>query len=92
VAGAGFQADRWLKWRRILWKPRTIWTAKLNCLPNTPARSEPDTIELNLEIDGLEANCEVVWRAGKDVGVRFVGAPRKVAAKGVQVINPLVLP
>ena len=50
----------------------------------------PDTFELIVEMDGLEANCEVVWRSGTEVGVRFLGAPRKVAARRVQVINALV--
>ena len=49
----------------------------------------PDTFELIIEIDGLEANCEVVWRSGKEVGVKYIGAPRKAAARRVQVINAL---
>ena len=50
----------------------------------------PDTFELIIEVDGLEANCEVVWRKANEVGVRFMSAPRIVAAKRVQVVNPLV--
>jgi PilZ domain len=50
----------------------------------------PDTFELIIEVDGLEANCEVVWRKGNEVGARFLGAPRIVAAKRTQVITPLV--
>ncbi|KAB2911029.1 MAG: PilZ domain-containing protein [Hyphomicrobiaceae bacterium] len=49
----------------------------------------PDTFELIIELDGLEANCEVVWRRDQDVGVRFVSAPRRVAPKRTQVINAL---
>ena len=52
--------------------------------------SAPDTFELIIQIDGLEASCEVVWRNGNEVGVRFLGAPRMVAAKRQQVINPLL--
>ncbi len=52
--------------------------------------SAPDTFELIIQIDGLEASCEVVWRNGSEVGVRFLGAPRMVAAKRQQVINPLL--
>ena len=52
----------------------------------------PDTFELIIEADGLEANCEVVWRKGNEVGARFLGAPRMVAAKRAQVITPLVPP
>ena len=50
----------------------------------------PDTFELIVEIDGLEADCEVIWRSASEVGVRFVGAPRKAAARRVQVICPIV--
>jgi hypothetical protein len=52
--------------------------------------SAPDTFELLIPIDGLEANCQVVWRSDADVGVRFLAAPRVVAPKRTQVINPLV--
>ena len=41
----------------------------------------PDTFELLIPLDGLEANCQVVWRSGADLGVRFLAAPRIVAAK-----------
>jgi hypothetical protein len=50
----------------------------------------PDTFELLIPLDGMEANCEVVWRKEADIGVRFLGAPRTVAAKRAQVINALV--
>jgi hypothetical protein len=49
----------------------------------------PDTFELIIEVDGLEADCQVVWRKADEVGVRFLAAPRIVAAKRAQVINPL---
>lgn len=49
----------------------------------------PDTFELIIEVDGLEANCQVVWRNGNELGARFLGAPRIVAAKRVQVVSPL---
>jgi hypothetical protein len=51
-----------------------------------------DTFELIVEVDGMEASCQVVWQSGSEVGVRFLGAPRNVAAKRVQVVNPLVPP
>jgi PilZ domain len=50
----------------------------------------PDTFELLVPLDGMEANCEVVWRHEADIGVRFLGAPRTVAPKRAQVINALV--
>ena len=53
-------------------------------------RTVPDTFELIIDLDGLEADCQVMWRKGGEVGVRFVSAPRTVAAKRSQVINPLV--
>jgi hypothetical protein len=52
--------------------------------------SLPDHFELIIELDGLEANCEVVWRRGSEVGVRFLGAPRMVSARRAQVISPVM--
>jgi hypothetical protein len=52
--------------------------------------SIPDTFELIITVDGLEADCEVVWRRTNEVGVKFIGAPRMVAAKRAQVINPML--
>ena len=49
----------------------------------------PDTFELLIPLDGLEANCQVVWRSGPDLGVRFLSAPRIVAVKRTQVISAL---
>ena len=37
----------------------------------------PDTFELIIELDGLEASCTVMWRKGEDVGVRFDKPPRR---------------
>jgi hypothetical protein len=50
----------------------------------------PDTFELIIAADGLEAGCQVVWRKTNEVGVKFLGAPRIVAAKRAQVINPML--
>lgn len=47
----------------------------------------PDTFELAIDTDGLAASCEVVWRRGAEVGVRFVGAPRRLERKRLQVID-----
>jgi hypothetical protein len=52
--------------------------------------SIPDTFELIIATDGLEANCQVVWRKTNEVGVKFLGAPRIVAARRAQVINPIL--
>jgi hypothetical protein len=49
----------------------------------------PDAFELLIPLDGLEAYCQVVWRSGPDLGVKFLGAPRMVAAKRTQVFNAL---
>ena len=46
----------------------------------------PDTFELIVELDGIEAECEVVWRYGKDIGVRFLSPLRHSAPKRDQVI------
>ncbi len=46
----------------------------------------PDTFELLLELDGLEADCEVTWRKDKEIGVRFL-ALRAVEPKRTQVVS-----
>jgi hypothetical protein len=50
----------------------------------------PDTFELLIALDGLEANCQVVWRRETDIGVRFIGAARTVAPKQSQSITAVV--
>jgi PilZ domain-containing protein len=50
----------------------------------------PDTFELLIALDGLEANCQVVWRSGQDIGVKFLGAPRIVGTKRGQSITAMV--
>lgn len=52
--------------------------------------SAPDTFDLIIELDGLEASCTVVWRRGEDIGVRFEGEPRKIAPKRAQVVSAVV--
>jgi hypothetical protein len=52
----------------------------------------PDTFELLIPLDGLEAPCQVVWRKGGDVGVKFLSAPRIAAPKRAQVISAVVPP
>jgi hypothetical protein len=47
----------------------------------------PDTFELIIELDGLEAPCEVVWRRGQEVGVRFASPPQASAKKREQVVS-----
>lgn len=47
----------------------------------------PDTFELLIELDGTEADCEVVWRKGNEIGVRFRGAPRRVNPCRQQSLN-----
>jgi hypothetical protein len=47
----------------------------------------PDTFELLIEIDGLEADCEVVWRRKGMIGVRFRGEMRRRAPRRLQVVT-----
>jgi two-component system response regulator len=47
----------------------------------------PDTFELIVELDGLEAQCAVVWRKPSEVGVEFLGTPQLVPPKRSQVID-----
>ena len=52
--------------------------------------SAPDKFELIIEIDGMEAFCEVVSRKDCDIAVRFVEPPRMVPPKRVQVVSAIV--
>lgn len=49
----------------------------------------PTTFELLVELDGLEARCEIVWRKDKEIGVRFTSPPRMVTPKRAQSVTPL---
>jgi hypothetical protein len=50
----------------------------------------PATFELVIELDGLEASCQMVWRKANDIGVRFLSTPRLVAPKRFQVVAPVL--
>ena len=47
----------------------------------------PDRFELLVEMDGFEADCEVVWRKQHDLGVKFLSPPRKVNPGRVQSVR-----
>lgn len=47
----------------------------------------PDTFELIVELDGLEVPAEVVWRTAKEVGIRFLATPERVAPKRAQTVT-----
>lgn len=67
---------------------------RLRDISNTGAKIEvesphvPDTFELLIELDGLECDCEVVWRKNNLIGVRFRTTPRTVEPKRIQVVAP----
>ncbi len=48
----------------------------------------PDSFELIIEIDGLYAKSEAVWRKGRDIGVRFTEPVRSGNKLREQVITP----
>lgn len=50
----------------------------------------PSQFELLIEQDGFEAECEVVWRVDKDLGVRFTSPPRQRGAVRRQAITAVV--
>lgn len=50
----------------------------------------PTHFELLVEQDGFEADCEIVWRADKDLGVRFTSPPRHRGIVRKQVITAVV--
>ena len=52
----------------------------------------PDTFELLVDLDGLEAQCEVVWRRAKEVGVRFLAPPQYGAKRRTQVVEQSTKP
>ena len=52
--------------------------------------SAPDTFELIIELDGIEASCEVVLRRPNEVRVRFSEPPRTVAPRRIQVVGQSV--
>lgn len=47
----------------------------------------PDSFELLVELDGLEAGCAVAWRKGSEVGVSFAAPPMRSAPKRLQVLG-----
>ena len=63
-------------------------TGALIRMPGT--LSPPDTFDLIIELDGLEASCTVMWRKGEDVGVRFNEPPRRIAPRRSQVVTAVV--
>lgn len=54
------------------------------------AASVPDTFVLIVELDGLEAECEVVWRKVNFVGVKFTSPPKRTEPRRLQVVQVTV--
>lgn len=52
----------------------------------------PDTFGLIIELDGIEVDCEVTWRRGQDVGVRFISDIRTVTRLRKQVVGAMSVP
>lgn len=52
----------------------------------TDHRQVPDSFELLVELDGFEADCEVVWRRSDTLGVRFTAPLRRVEPRRIQVL------
>ena len=49
----------------------------------------PNAFELIIEIDGLEAQCEVAWRKDREIGVKFTSPPRVRPPRRAQSVTPL---
>jgi PilZ domain len=47
----------------------------------------PDTFELHVELSGTWVDCEVAWRRGEELGVRFTSAIVISQPKRRQVVN-----
>ena len=58
-------------------------------LASTGSVGVPDTFELHVELDGIWVDCEVQWRRGDLVGVRFTSPMQVTAPTRVQVLNSL---
>ena len=50
----------------------------------------PNTFELIIELDGLEAQCKVVWRKDNEIGVKFTWPPRMATPRRSQIVKALV--
>lgn len=46
----------------------------------------PDRFQIFIELDGIRADCEVVWRKGMEIGARFVSAVQQVSAVRSQTV------
>ncbi len=51
------------------------------------AEAFPEKFTLTIELDGVAADCRVVWRRDSDLGVQFEGEPRKVEPTRFQSVN-----
>ena len=47
----------------------------------------PDTFELIVELDGIEASCKVISRRGSELRVQFLASPRIVVPRRTQVVQ-----
>jgi hypothetical protein len=47
----------------------------------------PDTFDLIVELDGLEASCRVIKRNNAEIVAEFLSAPSKTTPKRVQVVK-----
>lgn len=52
-----------------------------------PGNMVPDTFELLVEMDGLEAPCRVVWRRSNEIGVAFTGPLIRKQPRRAQVVE-----
>ncbi|MGZ9103911.1 MAG: PilZ domain-containing protein [Rhodoplanes sp.] len=73
---------------------RSPITCRVRDISETGARIEveqalvPDTFQLVIDLDGLEAECAVVWRRGSLIGVMFTSPPKNRPPRRVQVVTP----
>lgn len=88
---------RTLKSALVIFNGRTsTLSATLRDISDTGARlrvskdvAMPETFDLSIDSDGIEAPCLLAWRRGEDVGVRFTGPIVKSAPKRAQVVTAL---
>lgn len=54
------------------------------------AEAFPDKFTLTIELDGLAAECRVVWRKNADLGVQFEREPRKIEPTRYQSVKAVI--
>ncbi len=55
-----------------------------------PLAALPETFILMIDLDGIEVDCQMVWRDGNHMGVKFTSEMRQKEPKRAQSLQPTV--